>query len=68
MFSTSKLLVPSKHLLGPVQDASESYAEAGERWLHCHLERAEKTTEQLAETLYAKNCTIATEVCRAPNL
>jgi tRNA splicing ligase len=65
--STSKLLITSKHSIGPVQGASESHAEVGERWLHRHLERAGKTTEQLAETLYAKNWTIATEVRRVPN-
>ena len=66
--STSKLLITSKHSIGPVQGASESHAEVGERWLHRHLERAGKTTEQLAETLYAKNWTIATEVRGALNL
>jgi tRNA ligase len=56
--SPSKLLVTSKHSLGP-------HAQAGERWLHQHLERAGKTTEQLAETLWAKNWTIAAEVRRS---
>ena len=51
----------------PVQGAPESHAEVGERWLHHHLERAGKTSEQLAETLYAKNWTIATEVRRVPD-
>ena len=56
--SPTKLLVTSKHSLGP-------HAQAGERWLHQHLERAGKTTEQLAETLWAKNWTVAAEVRRS---
>src|SRR6266702_3664329 len=62
--SPSKLLVTSKHSLGPVQGSPESHAQAGESWLHHHLERAGKTTEQLAETLWAKNWTVAAEVRR----
>ncbi|KAI9453840.1 RNA ligase-domain-containing protein [Lactarius psammicola] len=61
--SPSKLLVTSKHSLGPVQGLPESHAQVGERWLHRHLERAGKTTEQLAEALWAKNWTVATELC-----
>ncbi|KAF8257890.1 RNA ligase-domain-containing protein [Lactarius quietus] len=61
--SPSKLLVTSKHSLGPVQGALESHAQVGERWLRRHLEKAEKTTEELAETLYTKKWTIATELC-----
>ena len=55
--SPTNLLVSSKHSLGP-------HAQAGERWLHRHLERAGKTTEQLAETLWTKNWTLAAEVRR----
>ena len=66
-FSMFKVLVPSKHLLGPVQGLSESYAEVAKRWLPCHLEQAGKTTEQLAETLYAKNLCVTGEVRRIPN-
>ncbi|KAH9025091.1 RNA ligase-domain-containing protein [Lactarius pseudohatsudake] len=61
--SPSKLLVTSKHSLGPVQGAPESHAQAGERWLHHHLKQAGKTTEQLAETLWTKNWTVAAELC-----
>lgn len=46
----------------------ESHAELGERWQNRHLERAGKTTEKLAETLYVKNWTIiAAEVRRVRN-
>ncbi|KAH8980403.1 RNA ligase-domain-containing protein [Lactarius akahatsu] len=61
--SPSKLLVTSKHSVGPVQGSPESHAQAGERWLHHHLKQAGKTTEQLAETLWAKNWTVAAELC-----
>ena len=67
MLSTSKLLITSKHSIGPVQSASESHTEVGEHWFYRHLEWAGKTMEQLAETLYAKNWTIATEVRRISN-
>ena len=65
--SPTKLLVTSKHSLGPVQGVPESHAQVGERWLHRHLEQAGKTTEQLAETLWTKGWTVATEV-RRPDL
>ena len=61
--SQSKLLVTSKHSLGPVQGVTESHVQVGERWLHRHLEQAGKTSEQLAETLYAKHWTAVAEVC-----
>lgn len=61
--SPSKLLVTSKHSIGPLQGVPESHAQVGERWLHHHLEQTGKTTEQLAETLWAKNWTIAAELC-----
>ena len=65
--SPSKLLVTSKHSLGPVQGVTESHAQVGERWLHRHLEQAGKTSEQLAETLYGKNWTAVAEVRRPTN-
>ncbi|KAH9965570.1 RNA ligase-domain-containing protein [Lactifluus volemus] len=61
--SPSKLLITSKHSLGPVQGASESHAQAGERWLLHHLERVGKTTEQLAEVLWEKDWTAVAELC-----
>ena len=62
--SPSKLLVTSKHSLGPVQGVTESHAQVGQRWLHRHLEQAGKTSEQLAETLYGENWTAVAEVRR----
>ncbi|KAI0064052.1 RNA ligase [Artomyces pyxidatus] len=61
--SPSKLLVTSKHSLGPVKGADESHAQAGERWLHRHLQTAGKTTEQLAKVLYEKKWTAVAELC-----
>ncbi|KAI0260323.1 RNA ligase-domain-containing protein [Gloeopeniophorella convolvens] len=61
--SPSKLLVTSKHSLGPIQDVPESHAQVGERWLHQHLEKAGKTAEQLAEVLWEKKWTAVAELC-----
>jgi len=60
--SPSKLLITSKHSVGPVQGVPESHAQAGERWLRHHLEQVGKTTEQLAEALWEKNWTAVAEV------
>jgi tRNA ligase len=62
--SPSKLLITSKHSVGPVQGVPESHAQAGERWLRYHLEQVGKTTEQLAEALWEKNWTAVAEVSR----
>ncbi|CCA68348.1 related to TRL1-tRNA ligase [Serendipita indica DSM 11827] len=61
--SPDKLLVTSKHSLGPVAGAEESHAQVGERWLNTHLEQAGKTREQLAATLWEKNWTAVAELC-----
>jgi tRNA ligase len=58
----SKLLVTSKHSLGPLQGISETHAQAGERWLKIHLEARGKTTEELAATLWENNWTAIAEV------
>jgi tRNA ligase len=60
--SPSKLLITSKHSVGPVQGVPESHAQAGERWLRQHLEQVGKTTEQLAGILWEKNWTAVAEV------
>ena len=60
--SPSKLLITSKHSIGPVQGVPESHAQAGERWLCHHLEQVGKTTEQLAGILWEKNWTAVAEV------
>ncbi|KAH9848984.1 RNA ligase-domain-containing protein [Lenzites betulinus] len=60
----TKLLVTSKHSLGPAPSASgESHAQVGERWLRKHLEASGKTEEQLARTLWDKNWTAVAELC-----
>ncbi|THH20338.1 hypothetical protein EW146_g1028 [Bondarzewia mesenterica] len=59
----SKLLITSKHSLGPVGGAEESHAQVGERWLLHHLEIAGKTTEQLAQRLWDSNWTAVAELC-----
>jgi len=60
--SPSLLLITSKHSLGPVQGVSESHAQAGERWLHRHLEQVGKTAKELAKVLWEKNWTAVAEV------
>ena len=64
----TKLLVTSKHSLGPTPGASgaESHAQVGERWLRKHLAAAGKTEEQLAQTLWEKNWTAVAEVRLPP--
>ncbi|KAI0360295.1 hypothetical protein OH77DRAFT_1470048 [Trametes cingulata] len=60
----TKLLVTSKHSLGPSPSASgESHAQVGERWLRKHLAASGKTEEQLARTLWDKNWTAVAELC-----
>ena len=60
----AKLLVTSKHSLGPVPGSSgaESHAQAGERWLRTHLAAAGKSEADLANTLWEKNWTAVAEV------
>lgn len=59
----TKLLVTSKHSLGPVSGVARSHSGVGEERLHKHLEKAGRTTEQLAATLWEKNWTAISEVC-----
>lgn len=60
--SPSKLIVTSKHALGPMQGVSETHSEVGHRWLKKHLEEKGKTEEQLASKLWEKNWTTIAEV------
>jgi tRNA ligase len=60
----NKLVICSKHSIGPVNGSPESHAEAGEKWLNKHLRDKGKTTEQLAATLWEKNWTAIAEVRR----
>ncbi|KAL5521724.1 TRL1 [Sanghuangporus sanghuang] len=59
----SKLLVTSKHSLGPVQGSEVSHAEMGERWLVRQLGRKGKTVEELAAVLWENNWTAVAELC-----
>ncbi|KAI0938363.1 hypothetical protein AcV5_000059 [Taiwanofungus camphoratus] len=62
--SPSRLLVTSKHALGHSNNAaSESHAQAGERWLRRHLADSGKTEEQLASALWEKKWTAVAELC-----
>ena len=58
----TKLLVTSKHSLGPIQGVPISHAQMGENWLLKHLEKSGKTTEQLASVLWEENLTAVAEV------
>ncbi|KAL5498563.1 TRL1 [Sanghuangporus vaninii] len=59
----SKLLVTSKHSLGPVGGSEVSHAEMGERWLVRQLGKKGKTVEELAVVLWANNWTAVAELC-----
>ncbi|KAF9652387.1 RNA ligase [Thelephora ganbajun] len=59
----TKLLITSKHSLGPISNVARSHSQVGEEWLHKHLAKVEKTTEQLAAALWEKNWTAVAELC-----
>ncbi|KAF8225851.1 RNA ligase [Tricholoma matsutake] len=59
----TKLLITSKHSIGPVQNLPVSHAEAGEKWLRKYLAERNKTEEQLAGRLWENNWTAITELC-----
>ena len=58
----TKLIVTSKHSLGPGGDQEKSHAVWGERWLRKHLEAKGKTEEELAGRLWDMNWTAIAEV------
>ncbi|EMD34614.1 hypothetical protein CERSUDRAFT_116777 [Gelatoporia subvermispora B] len=59
-----KLLVTSKHSLGPAAGGtSRSHAEVGEGWLRKLLAKKGKTEAQLASVLWEKNWTAVAELC-----
>ena len=60
--NSSKLLVTSKHSLGSLPNTARSHSQVGEEWLQKHLEKAGKTTEQLAAVLCEKKWTAVAEV------
>ncbi|GJJ07053.1 hypothetical protein Clacol_001252 [Clathrus columnatus] len=59
----SKLIVTSKHSLGPIQGQFPSHAQVGEKWLRIQLEKAGKTEEDLAKKLWETNETAVAELC-----
>ncbi|KAI6021729.1 RNA ligase-domain-containing protein [Pisolithus microcarpus] len=59
----SKLIVSSKHALGPLQSVEETHSQAGHRWLRKHLADKGKTEEQLATVLWEKRWTAVAELC-----
>lgn len=59
----SKLIVASKHALGPIQGVEESHSQAGHRWVRKHLADRGKTEEQLAAALWEKRWTAVAELC-----
>jgi len=58
----SKLLITSKHSIGPIAGHSVSHAQAGEQWLRNYFEQKGKSEEQLAATLWENNWTAIAEV------
>ncbi|EJD39049.1 RNA ligase [Auricularia subglabra TFB-10046 SS5] len=59
-----KLLVTSKHSLGPRRPGSQvSHAQVGERWLKKHLKSVGKTPADLAARLWKENWTVVCELC-----
>ncbi|KAJ7505289.1 RNA ligase [Mycena galericulata] len=59
----TKLLVTSKHSIGPTAGQEISHAQAGEAWLHKYFERMGKNEEQLATRLWENNWTAIAELC-----
>jgi tRNA ligase len=61
--SPEKLLVTSKHSLGPIANSSLSHAQAGEAWLRKYLVAKGKTEADLATRLWNDNLTAVAELC-----
>ncbi|KAG6889608.1 hypothetical protein C0995_016134 [Termitomyces sp. Mi166 len=59
----NKLLITSKHSLGPVSGVQMSHAEAGEAWLRKYLAQKGRTEEDLAKRLWENNWTAVAELC-----
>ncbi|KAF7761350.1 hypothetical protein Agabi119p4_9342 [Agaricus bisporus var. burnettii] len=58
-----KLLITSKHSLGPIDNAEKSHAQAGEQWLRRYLEEKGRTEEEFAARLWENNWTAVAELC-----
>ncbi|KAG6841631.1 hypothetical protein C0991_009056 [Blastosporella zonata] len=59
----SKLVITSKHSLGPVAGSETSHAEAGDKWLRKYLVQKGRTEEDLATRLWENNWTAVAELC-----
>ncbi|KAJ3873131.1 RNA ligase-domain-containing protein [Lentinula edodes] len=58
-----KLVITSKHSLGPIGQSEKSHAEAGEGWLKRYLKEKGRTEAELAKTLWDNNWTAIAELC-----
>ncbi|KAJ6620481.1 RNA ligase-domain-containing protein [Mycena sp. CBHHK59/15] len=61
--SLTKLLITSKHSIGPIAGHKMSHAQAGEGWLRKYFAQKGKTEEQLAAQLWENNWTAIAELC-----
>ncbi|KXN82196.1 tRNA ligase 1 [Leucoagaricus sp. SymC.cos] len=61
--TSKKLLITSKHSLGPIEGVPLSHAQAGERWLKRYLEEKGKTEAEFAKRLWDENWTAVAELC-----
>lgn len=60
-----KLLVTSKHAVGPMQGVELTHSQAGEQWVRKYLEQVGKTEEDLAKRLWDENWTAIAEALNA---
>ncbi|KAF7316285.1 tRNA ligase [Mycena indigotica] len=58
-----KLLITSKHSIGPLAGQDLSHAEVGEQWIHRYLKQKGKTEADLAGKLWENNWTAIAELC-----
>jgi tRNA ligase len=58
----SKLLVTSKHSIGPIQGQEVSHSQAGDKWIDKHLESVGKQRSDLAKVLWDNGWTAVAEV------
>ncbi|KAE9407601.1 hypothetical protein BT96DRAFT_1039843 [Gymnopus androsaceus JB14] len=58
-----KLVITSKHSIGPVAGAEKSHAQAGEEWLRKYFHEKGRTEAEFAKTLWDNNWTAIAELC-----
>ncbi|KAK7052304.1 tRNA ligase [Favolaschia claudopus] len=59
----TKILVTSKHSIGPTPGANPSHAQAGEAWLRKYFAKKGKTEADFAARLWENNWTAIAELC-----